>query len=126
MVGLITSLEGGVKEGVACGCGSTAERGVRRGGEAKRLEVEDGPNMWGPPVGDRKERREGGRWNGPAGLTGRAVRGKERGREGGEMGRDGWKERKGEKGGVGWEKYSFSFFSFFNRVLQLYCFARPF
>jgi hypothetical protein len=60
MAGLITSLEGGVKEGGACGCGATAGRGVRHGGETKRLELEDGPDRWGPPVGGRKERREGG------------------------------------------------------------------
>jgi hypothetical protein len=102
MARLIMSLEGGVKEEGACGYGATAGRGMRRGGgkwsvvlhggEAKRLEMGDYLDRWGPPISDKRKRREGGGGMGqggqigPARLTGSRVqrrgwRGRERERE---------------------------------------------
>jgi hypothetical protein len=73
------------------------------GGEAERREVEDAFDRWGPPVGGRKERREGGgRWNGLAGLTGPsggmwAGRGKEKREREKKRAWLGWKEGKRER-----------------------------
>jgi hypothetical protein len=97
MAELITTLEGGVKEGGPCGCGATAELGVHRGGEAKRLEMEDGPDRWGPLVGGRKERREGGRCNWPARLTGPCVE-REQGEKKRERERERWAGVAGKRG----------------------------
>lgn len=101
-----------MKEGRATGGQRPGEaHGARM---AKRSEV--GDDKRAPPIGGG-ERREGGRWNGPAGLTGPSggmwagvERRKERGRRRG-LGL-GWKEGEGERDGDGLWLFLFFFSSF--------------